>query len=116
MKTVPLFLAAAACQSAAVPVEPATGCSVTVRFGSYAMGTDTGTAAAVGKLLEGDRDVKEVSRSAAGREGEFALCISTRDTAAAARLFARIEALLPERPRGPITLEGAGRRVEAPAP
>jgi hypothetical protein len=115
MKTLPLFLAAAACQSAAVPVEPAAACSVTIRFGSYAMGIDGATAAAVDKLLAGNRDVKEVTRSAEGREGEYALCISTRDAGAAARLVERMAALLPERPRGPISVEGAGRRLEAPA-
>jgi hypothetical protein len=115
MKTLPLFLAAAACQSATVPVEPAAACSVTIRFGSYAMGIDTATAAAVDSLLAGNRDVKEVTRSAEGREGEYALCISTRDTAAAARLIDGIADLLPERPRGPISVEGADRRLDAPA-
>jgi hypothetical protein len=115
MKMLPLFLAAAACQSAAGPVEPAAACDVAIRFGSYAMGIDAATAAAVDKLLAGNRDVKEVTRSAQGREGEYALCISTREAAAAARLVDRIATLLPERPRGPITVEGAGRRLEAPA-
>jgi hypothetical protein len=115
MKAFPLFLAATACQTAAVPVEPTAACSITVRFGSYAMGIDAPTAAAVDKLLAGNRDVKEVSRSAAGREGEYALCISTRDTAAAARLVEGIATLLPQRPKGPITVEGADRRIEAPA-
>jgi hypothetical protein len=114
MKAVPLLLAAAACQSAPAPTEPVAACSVTIRFGSYAMGIDAATAAAVDKLIAGNRDVKEVSRSAAGREGEYALCISTRDAAAATRLFDRVAALLPERPRGPISLEAAGRHVEAP--
>ena len=94
---------------------PAAACSVTIRFGSYAMGIDGATEAAVEKLLADNRDVKEVTRSAAGREGEYALCISTRDAAATARLFDGVAALLPERPRGPISVEGAGRRLEAPA-
>jgi hypothetical protein len=115
MKMLPLFLAVAACQSAALPVEKAAACDVTIRFGSYAVGIDATTAAAIDKLLAGDRNVKEVTRSARGREGEYALCISTRDAAAAARLVDRIATLLPERPRGPITVEGAGRRLEAPA-
>ena len=115
MKIVPLILAAAACQSAAAPTEPAAACSVTARFGSYAMGIDTATAAAVDTLLAESRDVEEVSRSASGREGEYALCISTRDAAAAARLFDRISALLPPRPRGPVSVETANRRVDAPA-
>ena len=113
VKTLPLFLAATACQSAALPVDPAAACSVTVRFGSYAMGIDSATAAAVDKLVAESREVKGVSRSAAGREGEYALCISTRDAAAARILFDRIAALLPAQPRGPVSVEGAGRRVEA---
>jgi hypothetical protein len=114
MKTLPFLLGAAACQSA-VPADPAAACSVTVRFGSYAMGIDTASAAAVDKLLDGNKDVTSLTRSGAGREGEYALCVSTLDAAAAARLVDRIVALLPAKPRGPITVEGAGRRVEAPA-
>ena len=115
MKTLPLFLAAAACQSASTPAEPAAACSVTVRFGSYAMGIDAATAAAVDKLLAGSGDVTDVSRSAAGREGEYALCVATRDAAGAARIFNAVAALLPPKPRGPIEVEGAGRHVRAPA-
>jgi hypothetical protein len=115
VKTLPLVLAAAACQSAPAPADPVAACNVTVRFGSYAMGIDTATAAAVDALLAKSRDVKEVSRSSAGREGEYALCISTRDAAGAERLFASLAALLPERPRGPISVEGADKRIEAPS-
>ena len=114
MKTVPLFLAAAACQSAAAPAEPAAACSLTVRFGSYAMGVDGGAAAAIDKLLAASADVKDVSRSAAGREGEYTLCVTARDAAGAARLFDALAALLPARPRGPISIEGPGKRVDVP--
>ena len=114
MKAVPLFLAAAACQSAAVPADPVSACNVTVRFGSYAMGIDTAAAAAVDKLLSGNKAVKHVSRVGAGREGEYVLCISTGDAAAAA-LFQRIAALLPARPRGPISVEAGDRRLDRPA-
>ena len=79
------------------------------------MGIDTGAAAAVDKLLAGNRDVQGVTRTPWGREGEYTLCVTARDKAAAARLFGQVAALLPERPRGPITLEGAGKRVDAPA-
>lgn len=115
MKTIPIVLAAAACQSAPTPAGQEAACSVTVRFGSYAMGIDAATATAVDRLLSGNAAVKDVSRSSAGREGEYALCIATRDAAAARRLVEEIAALLPARPRGPISVEGAGRRVEAPA-
>ena len=115
MKTVPLFLAAAACQTGDSPAEQAADCSVTVRFGSYATGIDSAAAAAVDRLLAESPEVTNVSRSAAGREGEYGLCITTRDAAAASRLLHRIAALLPARPRGPISVEGAARRIEAPA-
>jgi hypothetical protein len=114
MKTIPLILAAAACQSAGVPAEPTAACSITVRFGSYAMGIDAPTAAAVDTLLGESPEVTKVSRSSAGREGEYVLCVSARDTAAAGRLFERLAALMPARPRGPITIEGVNKRVEAP--
>ncbi len=117
MKAVSLFLAVAACQSAAAPADTAADaaqCGVTVRFGSYAMGIDRGAAAAVDHLLAESREVKGVSRSAAGREGEYALCVSTRDAAGANRLFERIVALLPPKPRGPISVESANRRADAP--
>lgn len=115
MKATPLLFAAAACQSAATPAEPAEACSVSVRFGSYAMGIDQGAAARIEALLSKSKDVKEVTRGGGGREGEYALCVIARDPAGAARLFDGIAALLPERPRGPIGVEGAGRRIDAPA-
>ena len=115
MKTIPLLLAAAACQSAAIPADPAARCSITVSFGSYAMGIDTAAAAAVDKLLAENKAVNHVSRTGAGREGEYGLCISTRDAAASTRLFERIAALLPARPRGPISVEAGDRRLDRPA-
>lgn len=112
MKVLPLLLAVAACQSAS---EPTAGtCNVTVRFGSYAMGIDAGAAASIDKLLAADPDVTGAGRSAWGREGEYTLCISTRDPAAANRLVGRIATLLPAQPRGPISVESANRRVDAP--
>jgi hypothetical protein len=117
MKAVPLFLAVAACQSAAAPADTAgtaAACGVTVRFGSYAMGIDGGAAAAVDRLLAESREVKGVTRSAAGREGEYVLCVSTRDAASANRLFERIVAVLPSKPRGPINVESANRQADAP--
>ncbi|HZG08550.1 MAG TPA: hypothetical protein VEZ70_06190 [Allosphingosinicella sp.] len=116
MKALPLMIATAACQSAPVPDESIAACSVTVRFGSYAMGIDTAAAARIEALLAENRDSRKVSREGGGREGEYALCVSAADAAGAARLVTAITALLPERPRGPISVEGAGRKVEAPAP
>jgi hypothetical protein len=115
MKALPVLLAAAACQSAPTPAEPQEACSVSVRFGSYAMGIDTGTAARIEALLAGSKDVRNVTRSGGGREGEYALCVTAADAAGAARLFDGIARLLPETPRGPISLESAGRKLDAPA-
>jgi hypothetical protein len=112
MKAVPLVLAAAACQSAPVPAQAA--CSVTVSFGSYAMGIDAGAAAAIDKLLASSKDVKTVTRTGGGREGEYALCVQTRNKADAARVVEQIRAILPAKPRGPIRVEGAGKRIDAP--
>jgi hypothetical protein len=79
------------------------------------MGIDQAAAARIEALLAGSKDVKGVTRGGGGREGEYALCVTARDAAGAARLLEGIAALLPERPRGPISVEGAGRRIEAPA-
>jgi subtilisin family serine protease len=115
MKIAPLFLGMVACQSASTPDAPVSVCSVSVRFGSYAMGIDQPAAARIEALLAGSRDVTNVARTGSGREGEFTLCVTTRTPAGAARLVEAIAALLPEQPRGPISVAGAGRRIDAPA-
>jgi len=117
MKTLPLVVSLAACQTAAIPVEAEAeaACQVTVRFGSYAMGIDSGAAKAVDALLAGNADVTGVTRTAAGREGEYVLCVQTRGKAAAGRLVEQIRPLLPARPRGPISVEGPGKRIDAPS-
>ncbi len=114
MKTLPALLAVAACQSAGAPAQPAEACALSIRFGSYAMGIDTAAARAVERLVSESKDVVGVTRSAAGREGEYVLCVETRGAAASARLAERVAALLPAEPRGPILVEGGGRRFEAP--
>ena len=98
-----------------MPAEAEAACQVTVRFGSYAMGIDTGAAKAIDALLAGNADVTGVTRTGAGREGEYVLCVQTRDKAQAARLVEQIRPLLPAKPRGPISVEGPGKRIDAPA-
>ena len=115
MKAIPLLLAVAACQSADVPPAPAAACSVTVRFGSYAMGIDTAAAAEIDTILAGNANVKSVTRSAWGREGEYTLCVATRDATGAVRLMKQLAAVLPQSPKGPISVEGIGQRIDAPA-
>lgn len=87
-------------------------CDILVSFGSYAMGIDRPAADAVDRILASDEAVKSVTREAAGREGEYALCVGTRSAAAAARLFDRLRAALPAAPRGPIVLR-SGEKMHA---
>jgi hypothetical protein len=78
-------------------------CGLTVRFGSYAMGIDTGSAQQVEALLRADRAVRGVERRPWGKEGEVDLCAQVAP-ADACRLASQIRTLLPPRPRGPITV------------
>jgi hypothetical protein len=106
-----------ACASAE-PTAPAAvvpgGCDVTVRFGSYARGIDTAAAAAVDQVLHRKSGTISVGRHGGGREGEYGLCIDTASPAAAASLFDEIRAVLPAKPRGPISLQAGERRFSVP--
>ena len=115
MKSAPFLLAVAACQSAQAPSDAQAACDVTISFSSYAMGIDRKAAEAIEKLLAGSADAQEVTRSGGGREGEYALCVQSRDKAAASRLVERIRPLLPAKPRGPISVQGPNGRIDAPA-
>lgn len=91
------------------------GCALTVRFGSYAMGIDRGSAERVVQLLTSDPAVTSLSRRRWGMEGEYTLCAETRSPAAAAALLEQIRALLPAEPRGPVEARLAdGTRISAP--
>jgi hypothetical protein len=90
-------------------------CALTVRFGSYAMGIDGGSAQRVEQLLRADRAVRSVERRPWGREGEVDLCAQVQSAAEAARLFDQIRPLLPAKPRGPIMVSLAdGRNYQVP--
>lgn len=95
-----------------VPITPVTeaprNCPLTIAFGSYAMGIDGKTFDAVTGLLTRDRGVKAVEQHRWGREGEVTLCARTRGGADARRLFARVRAIFPRAPRGPLTVSTAG--------
>lgn len=92
-------------------------CPLTMVFGSYAMGIDGPTRARVEALLASDRAVTGFTARPWGREGEITLCARTRTPADAARLFAAIRALVPPRPRGPISVRTeAGLSYETPPP
>jgi hypothetical protein len=86
----------------------AEACALTVRFGSYAMGIDSGAAQAVEHFLKGDPAVERIDRKPWGREGEFDLCVALARGPDQARLFDRVRSLLPAKPRGPISVSTAG--------
>lgn len=80
-------------------------CSLTVSFGSYAMGIDQPTLQRTQRLLKRDRLVRNVTSHRWGREGEVTLCAMTRRSSDTRRLFQRVKSSLPRDPRGPITIE-----------
>lgn len=97
-----------------VAVEPS-GCSLRVRFASYAMGIDGQAATRMGTAIREAEGVTAVTRYRWGREGEYTLCVRTRSARDAAALFVRLRSLLPPRPRGPIAiLLSDGRSALAP--
>jgi hypothetical protein len=91
--------------------QPAAACGVTVTFGSYAMGIDRPTFVAVEDLLAKDAAVTGVDKRYWGREGEVTLCVGTRTPADAARIALAIGAMLPEKPKGPITVSAPGGKT-----
>jgi hypothetical protein len=82
-----------------------TDCSLTVSFGSYAMGIDQNALRKTERLLKRDRTVRSTTSHRWGREGEVTLCAKTRTPAQARTLFRRVRALIPANPRGPVTIE-----------
>jgi len=92
-------------------------CPLKVEFGSYAMGIDRNAYDAIDRLFARDRGVRRVVRQRWGREGEVTLCAITRNPADAKRLGQRARALVPARPRGPVTISGRGLKpYQSPAP
>ena len=90
-------------------------CPLTISFGSYAMGIDSGTYDRVLRMLKNDRGVFRIEVRAWGREGEKTVCAVTRSSIDARRLFARVKALFPRKPRGPLSvLLHGGREFRAP--
>ncbi len=90
------------------PPQVPANCPLTIAFSSYGAGIDGGTLARVERLLAADRGVRRTSRHLWGREGEVTLCARTRNNGDAARLARRIRAMIPPRPRGPVTVEQPG--------
>jgi hypothetical protein len=79
-------------------------CTITAAFGSYAAGIDGATLARMERTLDADSRVRNVTRHPWGREGEVTLCIRTRTLAGADALSRELRAMIPARPRGPISV------------
>lgn len=86
------------------------GCSLSISFGSYAMGIDTAVAQKVEALLMAQTGVQSLTRYRAGKEGEYSLCAQTRTAPAGVELFRKIKPLIPAKPVGPIEMVLAGGR------
>ena len=117
MKTIILALAAVAIPGAASPQRPnapvmvdtiRANCPLTVNFGSYAMGIDSAAFASIVRTLQYDRAVRGIEQRNWGREGERTLCVDVRKPAEVRRVFKRVKALFPRKPRGPLTVSTAG--------
>lgn len=109
------LLALAAPASAFAQETAAPGCGVRVEFASYAMGIDRAAFDRVQALLKRDRGVRGVDVQRWGREGEINLCVQLRRPSETRRVFGRVKAVLPAKPRGPIKVEArGGLRFEAP--
>ena len=126
MKTIILALAAVAITGAASPQRRnapvmvdtiRANCPLTVNFGSYAMGIDSGAYERIVRTLQYDRAVWGIEQRNWGREGERTLCIEVRKPAEVRRVFKRVKALFPRNPRGPLTVSTArGLSYTAPTP
>lgn len=79
-------------------------CTINVAFGSYAVGIDGQTLARMERTLRLDRRVRRFTRHPWGREGEVTLCVYTRGHAGAGPLARQLRAMIPARPRGPISV------------
>jgi hypothetical protein len=74
------------------------------------MGIDRGAAARIEAFLNGHRDVAGLERRGAGREGEYDLCVALKPGAGAQPLATQLKALVPGKPRGPVTIMVGPRR------
>jgi hypothetical protein len=93
----------------AAPAVPS-DCTINIVFGSYAMGIDGPTLARMERTLRADRRVRRVTRHPWGREGEVTLCVYTRGSTGAGPLARQLRAMIPPRPRGPVTVTLAPNR------
>ena len=89
-------------------------CSVTISFGSFAMGIDRKAAARAEQIVASDRSVVELTRSRAGIEGEYALCVRTSSRGAALRLFERLRQTFRAPVYAPVSVTGPAGSFSAP--
>lgn len=110
MKTLFLSAAALAAVATASPAlaqaPDAEGCSVSVSFGSYAMGIDRAAFDRVERYTRANkRLIQSVNVMAWGREGERTICIATRSRAARTTVFMDVRDLIKGKARtGPTTV------------
>lgn len=105
-----LLCAAGACAGPRPNAEAAAAdaCALRVEFGSYAMGIDRPALDKVRAVLAAERVTVDEQRW--GREGEVTLCAAGADPGRVAR---KVERVLPNDPRGPITVTTVdGVRIE----
>lgn len=89
-------------------------CSLTIQFGSFAVGPDRKAAAAIDRLLRSDASAT-VTRSPYGREGEYSLCVRTRSQDQAIALFEAVREILRGPVRAPVSVKGPLESFSAPA-
>jgi len=116
-----LAFAAALPAAAQTPAPIAAPCSVSVQFGSYAMGIDGKSFDRVERYVARNRRLVAGSNVTTwGREGERTVCITTRSRRATTQVFADIKQLIRKRAeRGPTevkTLDGRVWRASPGAP
>lgn len=124
MKTIVLAAAlslAAVLPAAAQSAPIAAPCSVSVQFGSYAMGIDGKSFERVERYVARNKRLVSGSRvDRWGREGERTVCITTKSRRATSQVFADIKSLIRHRAeRGPTevkTLDGRVWRANPGAP
>lgn len=94
-------------------------CSVTVVFGSYAMGIDQQSFQKVERYLKRRAPAVRYTATSWGREGEKTVCVTTRSAKSARRVFNDIRNLLPQwSQRGPVELrsnQGQAYQTRNPA-
>ncbi len=89
---------------AAAPAASASTCPLTIRFASHAMGIDRVATDRIDVLLRSSRQVTAIERRPWGMEGEYDLCVRLRRGADAAAMARRLKALVPPKPRGPVSI------------